>query len=923
MAELEALESGTPPTLLQTLRAHGTSGEITCCDVSPGGARLLTGGGDRALRAWCWQAGSGWEPLAAALRAHRYGITVARWSPGGALAASGGVDGAARVWSGRELASRRLLASPGAPALRSMCWASAGVLLCGYDDGSACVWSVQRAALMARLHAHEGALHAVASPARGALLLTACTEGVLKVFDLQEICRSATEGADTPAPLLWCDGAHDLGVLCCDVTKDGGVAATGGHDARIRLWRVRGAGGERRVEEDATLEGHGAAVTAVRWADRVLASAALDRTARIWSADGACLCVLHAHNRYLTCVALAPDLRYIITGSNDKSVRLWALGNLTLNDELEPPCTPLSHFGVGDLEGIGPVEDEELLADGGDGGGAESREGEGEEAGAARLVYRSTDLHGGAVNSITVHGDCLATACSDGVVRVFSWDGGTGTLEPRWELGERGYPAMAADLGAGGAVLLTAGLDGSARLWDIESGCLLRSLAAPTAAEHESGGGGARSARVSPHRPALLLLATDDGLAPLWSLADREPAPTHVFGGLAEAALCCAWSACGRAAAVGGEAGELRIVRPPPAPQELVHTQDAHDLGVQSCDFAPSDALNLPTDTLLLATAGSDALIKLWKIQLYEEECSASMSVAASVVGHGGGATSARWGTGGRLATAGADGWARVWQLCGGVGEEDTLRIFQIAAVPAQGAAGTATAVLLDSNLVVLGSVTGEVAVWRFPTNQLIVEGCEEEVGGEDIGEEDAGAEPRWWGARGVARWIRDYITRVPGVTVSSEVETELLQLARDSNLSGAQLLDMPIENLLQTFGCGSLLIEDGDVEQEKEEDGGALRERLRDELLWLRRDPPPPQLMHAAPHWLRCPLSHALCSEPARAADGVTYDRNALHEWFLAADGAVSAVSGRRLLNSRVIPNYAARAALRDFLQEHTSTGD
>ncbi|KAJ2938491.1 hypothetical protein O0L34_g12937 [Tuta absoluta] len=899
MAELEALESGTPPTLLQTLRAHGTSGEITCCDVSQGGFRLLTGGGDRALRAWRWQAGAGWEPLADAPRAHRYGITVTRWSPGGVLAASGGVDGAARVWSGRDLASRRLLASPGAPALRSMSWASAGVLLCGYDDGAACVWSVQRAALLARLHVHEGALHAVGAPARGALLLTACTEGVLKVFDLQEVCRSAAEGADTPAPLLWCDGAHDLGALCCDVTADGSVAATGGHDARIRLWLVRGGGGGRRVEEDATLEGHGAAVTAVRWAGRVLASAALDRTARIWSADGACLCVLHAHNRYLTCVALAPDLRYIITGSNDKSVRVWALGDLTLNDELEPPCSPLSHFGVGDLEGIGPVVDDELLADGGQEGGAGSGivEGQAEEAGAARLVFRSMAAHGGAINSITVHGDCLASACSDGVVRVFRWDAGTGALELRWELGERGYPAMAADLGAAGAVLLTAGLDGAARLWDVESGCLLRSLAAPTAAEHESGGGGARGARVSPHRPPLLLLATDDGLAPLWSLADRDPAPSHVFGGHAEAALCCAWSACGRAAAVGG---------------------------VQSCDFAPADALDLPSDTLLLATAGSDALLKLWTIQLDEEEYSASMSMVANVLGHGGGAASARWGAGGRLATAGADGWARVWQLRGGVGGEVALRLCQIAAVPAQGAAGTAAAVLLGSDMVVLGSITGELAVWRLPAEQSAGgEGCEEDAGGEDIGDEDAGAEPRWWGARGVARWIRDYITRVPGAVVSTDVETELLQRARDSNLTGAQMLDIPIEEILQIFGCGSLLIEEGEVEPEKEIDGGALRERLRDELLWLRRDPPPPHLMHVAPHWLRCPLSHALCAEPARAADGVTYDRNALHEWFLAADGAVSAVSGRRLLNSRVVPNYAARAALRAFLHQHASAPD
>lgn len=98
--------------------------------------------------------------------------------------ASGGVDGALRVWCGRALGARRTLAAPSAAAARALCWAGPARLLAGHDDGVLCVWHAPRATLLARLTAHEGALHAVAAPADGALLLTACTEGVLKVFDL-------------------------------------------------------------------------------------------------------------------------------------------------------------------------------------------------------------------------------------------------------------------------------------------------------------------------------------------------------------------------------------------------------------------------------------------------------------------------------------------------------------------------------------------------------------------------------------------------------------------------------------------------------------------------------------------------------------------------------------------------------------------
>lgn len=133
-------------------------------------------------------------------------------------------------------------------------------------------------------------------------------------------CGVVGEGGSAPAPLQWVDSAHDLGALCADASE-AGAAATGGQDARIRVWRPA-AGGGAPLEEGPALEGHTAAVTALRWArgvaGEVLASAALDRTARLWApAVGACLLAVAAHPRYLTCVMLAPDLRYMITGKSN------------------------------------------------------------------------------------------------------------------------------------------------------------------------------------------------------------------------------------------------------------------------------------------------------------------------------------------------------------------------------------------------------------------------------------------------------------------------------------------------------------------------------------------------------------------------------------------------------------------------------
>ncbi|KAJ8718241.1 hypothetical protein PYW08_002478 [Mythimna loreyi] len=345
------MEEIEEPTLVQTLRAHRT--EVTCADAM--GALLVSGSGDRSLRLWRWTRGAGWEEVARAEQAHRYGVTAVRWAPSGALLASGGVDGAARVWGARSLAPRRLLAAPGAAAVRALCWAARARLLSGHDDGALCVWHAARAQLLARLHAHEGALHAVAAPARGALLLTACTHGVLKVFDLAEVCRSGITGGAMPPALVWVDNVHDLGALCADVTEDGALCATGGQDALVCLWRTRAEDG--LLAGGARARGHAAAVTALRWAGwgprALLVSASLDRTARLWLPAGAelrCVRVVHAHSRYLTCVVLSHDMRYLLTGSNDRTLRMWSLGSLTLDDQLDTPCEALAHFGLGDLK---------------------------------------------------------------------------------------------------------------------------------------------------------------------------------------------------------------------------------------------------------------------------------------------------------------------------------------------------------------------------------------------------------------------------------------------------------------------------------------------------------------------------------------------------------------------------------------------
>ncbi|XP_063830218.1 WD repeat, SAM and U-box domain-containing protein 1-like [Ostrinia nubilalis] len=316
----------------------------------------------------------------------------------------------------------------------------------------------------------------------------------------------------------------------------------------------------------------------------------------------------------------------------------------------------------------------------------------------------------------------------------------------------------------------------------------------------------------------------------------------------------------------------------------------------------------------LLATAGADSLVRLWLIEIDEEAATAQMRMVREVHAHGGGASCVRWGGAGLLASAGGDRWARVWRGRRGEGEggggegAGLVQLRAVAAVPAGGAGGAPAVALLDDAdggfLVAVGTLSGELALWRLPAE------------GAGALDDDADA-PRFWDEAGVVRWLREYVTRAPGMgLVSAELAVETEEAARAAALSGARLLDDAVPDLLAAvFGCSE--DEEVAVEEKSEEAQGraALRARLRDELEWLRRAPPPPALARAAPHALLCPLSHRLLREPARAADGFSYERRALREWLVA--GGSSPLSGRRLRNARLHPNYALRDALRAFLRD------
>nr|ACM17529.1 protein kinase domain containing protein-2 [Oryza australiensis] len=90
----------------------------------------------------------------------------------------------------------------------------------------------------------------------------------------------------------------------------------------IQVWNFRSS------RREFTLLGHGSAVSCfdyfTRGNQQYIITGSLDKTVRIWDCKSrSCVQILIGHMDCVTCVCSHPDLPILLTGSNDETVRLW------------------------------------------------------------------------------------------------------------------------------------------------------------------------------------------------------------------------------------------------------------------------------------------------------------------------------------------------------------------------------------------------------------------------------------------------------------------------------------------------------------------------------------------------------------------------------------------------------------------------
>ena len=68
------------------------------------------------------------------------------------------------------------------------------------------------------------------------------------------------------------------------------------------------------------------------------------------------------------------------------------------------------------------------------------------------------------------------------------------------------------------------------------------------------------------------------------------------------------------------------------------------------------------------------------------------------------------------------------------------------------------------------------------------------------------------------------------------------------------------------------------------------------------------------------CPITQELLIDPVIAADGYTYERKSLESWFKKSH--MSPVTGLVLNETKVIPNYAIKHTIEQYLEKQKKSG-
>ena len=294
--------------VIQEVRGHDEA--INSVAFSHDGKRVLTGSNDKTARLWDLKGN-----LLQVFKGHEDGIWSVAFSPDDNSILTGSTDKTARLW---DLNGNILQIYKGH---EDMIWAisfspDGKTILTGSMDKTVRLWDIHGNTIQI-FKSHEGSINSVAFSPDGTTILTGSWDKTVRLWNL-----GGTVLHEFPCP----DGyVNSIGF-----SPDGKSIFIGSQDKTVRLLDLQGnvlqvfRGNERYVSSVA-FSPDGKNLLTVSSPISFSIPGTEDNIACLWDLKGNQLQLFKGHEGSINSVAFSPDGKMIITGSWDKTARLWEI----------------------------------------------------------------------------------------------------------------------------------------------------------------------------------------------------------------------------------------------------------------------------------------------------------------------------------------------------------------------------------------------------------------------------------------------------------------------------------------------------------------------------------------------------------------------------------------------------------------------
>lgn len=283
--------------LLQSFQGYAHS--VLSVAFAPDGKSFLTGHDDGLARTWLPLLG-----LARALSGHNGPVVDIAFSQDGQFLVTAGGSGRAVF---RDGAGNPLWATPEEDTIEAATLAPDGQTIVTGDGNGSIQWRDRQGSLLRTVKGHDYTISDLAFAPDGKTFASASADTRARLWSLQGDSLATFAG-------------HELDLFAVAFSADGQYLATSAWDNLVKLWHLDG-------QEMKTISVFEDVVNDIAFTGDgfYMLVAGDERSALMLDASGLLTRGFFGHKSGVTSLSLAPQGRFLLTGSRDKTARIWDL----------------------------------------------------------------------------------------------------------------------------------------------------------------------------------------------------------------------------------------------------------------------------------------------------------------------------------------------------------------------------------------------------------------------------------------------------------------------------------------------------------------------------------------------------------------------------------------------------------------------